>query len=196
MNKKKLISILATMLCLVVAFAMMLTATSCGNGPPTPTEAPPTIDRDPVESFPEMSQLSEDDTIYILPIGANDRLSIAANNRRLTNAEIIMATSIQGLVARNKAQIYIGSENDVVIPATINDKPVSYINDKAFFCKPIKSITIPSGVRGIGIETFSGCVSLVDVVLPESLKSIDVGAFNGCYSLSRESKERIERINM
>lgn len=95
----------------------------------------------------------------------------------------------------------------VVVPATIDGKPVTRIGDSAFTdckqitsislpaslthlgvtafeqCHAVASITIPSGVVSIGRDCFYGCKSLASVSIPDSVTEIGVRAFAGCGSL-------------
>ncbi|MCI6292804.1 MAG: leucine-rich repeat protein, partial [Bacteroidales bacterium] len=61
---------------------------------------------------------------------------------------------------------------------------VKSIGDGAFcVCKSLRSITIPNFVTSIGDEAFSGCKSLQSITIPNSVTSIGYGAFSGCESL-------------
>ena len=81
---------------------------------------------------------------------------------------------------------YKGTRKDVVIPATIQDVPVTQIGKYAFrpdnSDKNITSVVIPEGVKVIGKEAFVSCSQLVSVTLPENV-SIGESAFTGCKSL-------------
>jgi len=80
---------------------------------------------------------------------------------------------------------YTGSGGAMVIPATINDKPVAYIEYRAFYgCTSITSVTIPSSVIFIGGGAFEGCTSLTSVTIPSSVTYIGGEAFEGCTSLT------------
>ncbi len=61
---------------------------------------------------------------------------------------------------------FIGTESEVVIPSTYNDKPVLLIDSFAFeFCKSLKSVTIPDSVTSISEYAFFYCDSLVSVTI-------------------------------
>lgn len=45
------------------------------------------------------------------------------------------------------------------------------------------TVTIPSGVAGIGNSAFHSCIYVTDVVMPSSIKGIGVSAFESCNSL-------------
>ncbi len=60
---------------------------------------------------------------------------------------------------------------DLMLPASINGKPVESIGDEAFsFCKSLNSITIPESVVYIGHSAFSYCTNLTAVNVSESNK--------------------------
>lgn len=74
---------------------------------------------------------------------------------------------------------------NVVVPDTINGKPVTAIGREAFAgCEKMTSVTIPEGVTAIGERAFSRCTGLTEVRLPVSLIKIDNGAFFGCTTLT------------
>lgn len=80
---------------------------------------------------------------------------------------------------------YAGDEEDVVIPAKINGKPVRRIEKKAF-CqnKNLRSVVLPDTLRWIDREVFRGCRKLETVSGGENLKKIGKLAFKDCVSLT------------
>lgn len=79
---------------------------------------------------------------------------------------------------------YSGTDTDVTIPATIDNKKVTSIGDDAFWAnKTVTNITIPDGVTSIGIFSFSSCESLTNVNIPSSVTSIAFYAFYGSDNL-------------
>lgn len=61
---------------------------------------------------------------------------------------------------------YNGSDKEVTIPAYINDKAVTEINDYAFLlCNSVEKIIVPSTVTTIHTNAFSGAGNLKSVVL-------------------------------
>ena len=72
----------------------------------------------------------------------------------------------------------------VVIPATHNDLPVTAIGERAFFnCKTVKSVTIPTSVTQIWHRAFTNCRNLESVTIPSSVTDIGFYVFMGCASL-------------
>lgn len=48
----------------------------------------------------------------------------------------------------------------------------------------IKSVSIASGITGIGNRSFYGCDSLTSAVIPDTVTRIGISAFSSCYALS------------
>ena len=69
---------------------------------------------------------------------------------------------------------YNGSDKEVAIPAYINDKAVTEINDYAFLlCNSVEKIIVPSTVTTIHANAFSGAGNLKNVVLASSDTKIE-----------------------
>jgi len=79
---------------------------------------------------------------------------------------------------------YEGSENNITIPAQINEKPVTRIGDHAFEGCKITSVTIPNSVTSIEEKAFYYCTSLTSITIPNSVTRIGNDAFSDCYSLT------------
>ena len=73
---------------------------------------------------------------------------------------------------------YEGTKTFLSVPDGICE-----IEDRAFICSEITSITIPEGVERIGDSAFYLCSSLRVVSLPSSLKSVGEDVFYACDSL-------------
>ncbi|MBE7082281.1 MAG: leucine-rich repeat domain-containing protein, partial [Clostridiales bacterium] len=71
------------------------------------------------------------------------------------------------------------------IPLTTVNLPntLKTIDDYAFYCASLTSITIPSSVTSIGNSAFSDCTSLTSVNIGNGVTSIDQYAFYCCESL-------------
>ena len=69
---------------------------------------------------------------------------------------------------------YNGSDKEVTIPAYINGKEVTEINDYAFLlCNSVEKIIVPSTVTTIHTNAFSGAGNLKNVVLASSDSKIE-----------------------
>lgn len=80
---------------------------------------------------------------------------------------------------------YTGPDGDVVIPDTINGRPVTRIGESAFVFKTgLTRVTIPSSVTKLGDYAFLWCRSLTGVTIPSSVTNIGNYAFQGCDSVT------------
>ncbi len=80
---------------------------------------------------------------------------------------------------------YFGDGGHIVVPSTINDKPVTSIGSNAFKGNvKITSATLPNTLTSIGGLAFYKCSSLTSITLPESLISIGDRAFTYCSKLA------------
>lgn len=69
---------------------------------------------------------------------------------------------------------YNGSDKEVTIPAYINDKAVTEINDYAFLlCNSVEKVIVPSTVTTIHANAFSGAGNLKSVVLASADTKIE-----------------------
>ena len=92
---------------------------------------------------------------------------------------------------------YVGTKNVVDVPSKIEGKPVTRIDDYAFYeCTSLISVTIPDSVVSIGDEAFAGCSKLKYInVSIENTKyaSVDGVLFNKtkssiiCYPVGRDN---------
>ena len=76
---------------------------------------------------------------------------------------------------------YIGTDTVVTIPAEIEGKQVVSVG--GFSKTNVTSVTIPDGVKEIGIEAFSWCKELTTVEVPDSVTRICNCAFLQCKKL-------------
>ena len=81
-------------------------------------------------------------------------------------------------------KLYNGNEADVVIPATLDGKQVTKIDDNAFNGREVVSVTVPEGVVSIENRAFANCEQLTAITLPESLTKIGDSAFSYCIALT------------
>ena len=85
---------------------------------------------------------------------------------------------------------YTGAGGEVVIPAEIDNKPVTKIADMAFMASSVPAatnitkITIPDSVTTIGAGVFFGCSNLQEVVFPENVSIPSTASlFRDCTAL-------------
>ena len=78
---------------------------------------------------------------------------------------------------------YLGTAQNVVIPDTINQKPVTCIGRNAFQPNIAVSVTMPDTVTVIENNCFQNCDNLETITLSNSLLEIGHEAFEGCDSL-------------
>ena len=79
---------------------------------------------------------------------------------------------------------YTGSDEDVIVPGTIEDLPVTVIGQWAFSRNnDLIHVTLPETITSIGMEAFSYCRNLESVLLGDSLREVEGYAFYGCNRL-------------
>ena len=78
-----------------------------------------------------------------------------------------------------------GAGGDVVIPDTIDGRPVTIIGAYAFReCFKLTSITLGNSITTIGDAAFGSCLGLTSITLPNSLTTIGYAAFAYCTGLT------------
>ena len=74
--------------------------------------------------------------------------------------------------------------NDVVIPSTYNNLPVTVIFPEAFLDASIKTIVLPTTLKEIGEKAFSGCADLESINLGDTqVETIGLKSFDGVTKL-------------
>lgn len=84
---------------------------------------------------------------------------------------------------------------NVVVPAVIDDRPVTSLRLAFHNQKALTSVSLPVGLREVGPMAFAGCSSLKAVHIPDGVVHIGECAFFGCNSLtSVQLPEGLETI--
>lgn len=78
---------------------------------------------------------------------------------------------------------YIGNNQDIKIPSTINGKKVVAIADFTFENSNIKSIIIPNTIKEIHNGAFKECYNLEKVVLGNNIEYMEDDCFDSCTKL-------------
>lgn len=79
---------------------------------------------------------------------------------------------------------YIGDEENVVIPSSVEGSPVVEVEALSFAASKVKSVVIPEGVRRIEEGAFTQCRELMSVGLPSTLLTFGNGVFSNCSNLA------------
>ena len=79
---------------------------------------------------------------------------------------------------------YLLNEDAVEIPAEINGKPVTSIDQYSFYQKTMTSVTIPDTVKKVGESAFYECKNLKNVHIPDSVTDLEPYSFGDCYALA------------
>ena len=79
---------------------------------------------------------------------------------------------------------YNGSSNTLIIPHTIQNRPVTQIESGVFKNHDeLVSVQFPSGLLSIGSQAFRGCDALEEIIIPDSVETIGQEAFYYCDHL-------------
>ena len=85
--------------------------------------------------------------------------------------------------------------SDIVIPDTINNKPVTSFGQVFKLNKVIEKITIGNNITSIDSAAFSNCFNLKTVIMSDSVTTIGESAFASCSSLTSIQLSNITTIN-
>jgi hypothetical protein len=114
------------------------------------------------------------------PTPKSPRVSSKKSQPQKSKAKVSPAEDFQYKIENNGITIekYIGHDRDVVIPNTLDGKPVHKIATKAFEKNErLRSIKLPDSIKNIGMMVFIGCSNLKYIDLGLSVETIDWGCF-------------------
>ena len=116
----------------------------------------------------------------ITTVEAEIKLSVKNDSGHIIHLKYLSKVDAATLVSCDKK-----ASGKLVIPATIEGKPITSIGRGAFQrCENLTGITIPEGVTNIGDGAFAGCNNLTSITIPDSVTSIGGGTFSGCNNLT------------
>jgi len=137
-----------------------------------PTEPPVT------QAPPPVTQATTKATAPTQPPASTTRKTTTTTDP--ANKEYTYTTGAKGVTLTK----YLGSGGNVVIPSTINGKPVIDIGSIFLKNSQLTSVTIPNGVTSIGDNAFDTCKNLTSIVIPSNVISIGDYAFFSCTGLT------------
>lgn len=96
------------------------------------------------------------------------------------SVQTVQINSIKGATFGNR--VFESCENLTTLtiaPNSITDIP----NYMFYNCTALKNVSLPEGIKSIGVSSFSECGALTEIELPNSLLTLGEYAFSRCYSL-------------
>lgn len=106
------------------------------------------------------------------------------NNRPVKWADVKTYNDFNYIILNDNSisiEGYYGVNENVIIPKTITNIPVTVIGDGAFKNNStIIKVEIPNSVNRIGKSAFSNLINLKEIKVPSSVKIIDDYAFSDC----------------
>lgn len=85
----------------------------------------------------------------------------------------------------------------LIIPSTINDKPVKKIATGAFYnCSNLSNVEISEGIEEISDKAFENCSNLHRVYIPMSIKKASGYSFYSCHYIERLDPKDYPPFNM
>ncbi|MGN1137818.1 MAG: leucine-rich repeat domain-containing protein [Ruminococcus sp.] len=79
---------------------------------------------------------------------------------------------------------YIGKGLDIILPETIDNRPVTKISQQAFEGYDLNSIIFSNNIVEIQNQAFKDCTNLTSVTLPKEIQIIGERAFYNCTNLN------------
>ena len=89
---------------------------------------------------------------------------------------------------------FLGDEEEVIIPGTLNNMQVKVIGENAFYQrKEMKKLVLPESITAIEDNAFYRCSSLENVFLPKNIQKIGENPFFRCSALEHISVDSESR---
>ena len=152
----KKIPLIALALLLATSLSACLTPPPAADGADTVGEA---VTLPPIE----LPDLTDDRTFTDLTLYKEQLSGAFAETQPTPAEEFTYEMSEEGVTITG----YTGGAVVLLIPDTIEDRPVVAIGEKAFENKAtLRAVSIPDSVRAIGIGAFAGCKSLATLRTP------------------------------
>lgn len=110
------------------------------------------------------------------------------NNLEYVSISNYINSTIYTPITKNKMELtkYIGEEEEVIVPSTIDEYSVVAIADKSFVDNSyVENITLPETLLMVGTSAFEGCNNLNSVTFADGVKTIGKYAFANCKKLSK-----------
>jgi len=122
-------------------------------------------------------------------IGLSFKNVVAAN---ITSGSYTYRDTSSGTIEIVK---YNGSEENVVVPSTIDGKKVEKILVNAFQeLSTLKTVTISEGIDDIDMYTFSKCENLTKVIFPKSTKYISRYFYKSCPKITYDIPSHLTKM--
>lgn len=144
---------------------------------------------------------SLEENFFISYFFSGDKKKLYKENDDLYSTRIKENGVIYDINLKNMTAAVVRCSSDspsfIVIPKILQNKfLVTHINDMAFICKDIHSISLPDSLVSIGDNAFERCFYLKKVTGGENITSIGVSAFENCKNLCEfETFGKVTRIN-
>ena len=152
------------------------------------------LDKFTIEDYPinllNPTRTDADFDGWYLDSSFNNKISVIENIHNDIQLYAKWLTMTEGLLFKeneNDVEIigYQGADTNIYIRNSYNNKPITKINERAFYQQSLTKIYIPNTVTEIGACAFAGNTLLTDVVFQENGKLILIAqqAFDGCINL-------------
>ena len=122
------------------------------------------------------------------PFNTANTTSISIAEAADSQNNVVVSDGIKYTISGNTATVTgftTGFEKNAVIPAEVNDCPVTKISSRAFSNSDIKTLVLGENIDSIESDAFQNCPLLTEVTLNDKLRRIEGYAFQDCVSLTK-----------